>query len=79
MTSLQKMQIDDWRGFRGFLECCFAQRRRLLANSLKIAGISPDRLARLPEILGALGLGADARAELLEKEQFLTIYQQLLA
>ena len=51
IISLQKMQIDDWLGFRGFLECCFAQRRRLLANSLKIAGISPERLARLPEIL----------------------------
>lgn len=69
--------VADWPAFRDFLECCFAQRRRTLANSLRIAGLPPARLASLPMILSDLGLAANIRADALTGIQFAKIFNHL--
>ncbi len=76
ITASHQMPIDNWKKYLRFLEHCFAQRRRTLTNSLSIAGVEPGR-QKLAEILSELGLKSNIRAEMLEKEQFLAIYNRL--
>lgn len=74
MIKTEKLQIDAWPAFLDFLERCFAQRRKMLVNSLRIAGTDEAILASLPDLLEKLQLGADIRAEKLAPDQFVMLY-----
>jgi len=77
LTRENKMQLAHWPAFQRFLEACFAQRRKTLANSLRAAGYPADQLARLPAILAGLGLPDNVRAEMLTAEQFIVLSDEL--
>jgi len=79
MIHNNKLQIDDWSKFHNFLERCFAQRRKMLMNSLRVAGIQTDKLARLSQIMADSGISAEIRAEMLSPEQFVALYNQLFS
>lgn len=63
-------QIDDPAAFLGWVKQAFSMRRKTLLNSLA----KPDRL---PDILRALQLPSDVRAEALPPETLLAIFQRL--
>lgn len=71
----RQLQIDHWLAFHRFLEKCFAQRRKTLVNSLKTTGLTSDRQAILLQWLADSGLTADIRAEKLQYDQFVALYQ----
>lgn len=75
LTRENKMQNVHWPAFQRFLEACFTQRRKMLANSLRAAGYTADQLAKLPAILARLGLPDHIRAEMITAEQFVEIYK----
>lgn len=77
MKREEQLQINDWPAFHRFLEKCFAQRRKMFINSLRIAGLNQIQLARLTEIMAELGVSAEIRAEMITKEQFAAIYHRI--
>lgn len=77
MKREEQLQINDWPAFHRFLEKCFAQRRKMFVNSLRIAGLNQVQLARLTETMSELGISADIRAEMITYEQFVAIYHRI--
>lgn len=77
MKREDQLQINDWPAFHRFLEKCFAQRRKMFVNSLRIAGLNQIQMARLSEVMSELGVSAEIRAEMITKEQFAAIYHRL--
>lgn len=77
INSVSKLQIADWQKYRKFLERCFLHRRKTLDNSLKASGYATERLKWLQNYLVSLGLPANARAETLNPQHFIAIFQQI--
>ena len=61
--------------FQNFLQVCFQQRRKKLANNLKSLGLSPDRLA---QAYSSTEVNPDVRSEQLSLQQFVDFYQALM-
>ncbi len=72
-----QLPIVNWSEYNRFLNACFGQRRKTLANSLRIAGYPAAILQKLPGILQTLGAADDVRAEKLDKNQFFNLFQQI--
>jgi 16S rRNA (adenine1518-N6/adenine1519-N6)-dimethyltransferase len=54
------VEVEDWNGFRRFLNAAFAHRRKTLANNLTAAGVPSDKIR---EALNRLGLRLKIRPE----------------
>jgi 16S rRNA (adenine1518-N6/adenine1519-N6)-dimethyltransferase len=65
------MDIQDAPEFLEFVQMCFAQKRKTLANNLR------GTAKNLVEILGNTGIAAKARAEELTLAQFALLYRAL--
>lgn len=61
--------------FQNFLQVCFQQRRKKLANNLKSLGLPSDRLAGA---YSSTGVNPDVRSEQLSLQQFVDLYQALM-
>jgi 16S rRNA (adenine1518-N6/adenine1519-N6)-dimethyltransferase len=82
-----KLGVANPDGFLKFVQGCFAQKRKTLANNLRAMGSapSPGRLRAsesttaipLIEILNTAGIEAGARAEQLTLTQFAALYKAL--
>ncbi|MEA4888106.1 MAG: 16S rRNA (adenine(1518)-N(6)/adenine(1519)-N(6))-dimethyltransferase RsmA [Clostridiaceae bacterium] len=72
-----QLPIVNWSEYNRFLNACFGQRRKTLANSLRIAGYPANSLQKLPGILRTIGAPDDVRAEKLDKNQFFNLFQQI--
>ena len=78
---------DDRAGFSAFVRAGFASRRKTLRNTMRAAAASlGPSLGRgdgssldeaLPEVLAALGIRADVRAEALRPEELAAVYYAL--
>jgi len=67
------LRLEDERRFLKFVQQCFAQKRKTLANNLRLF-ISPQR----PEgLLDEVGLSRQARAEQLSLAQFAALFRKL--
>jgi len=60
---------------RPIVEAAFAHRRKMLANSVALAGLAPR--ARVEEALAAIGRPAKSRAEELEPSEFVALAEAL--
>jgi 16S rRNA (adenine1518-N6/adenine1519-N6)-dimethyltransferase len=61
-------------GFIAFLRKSFAQKRKTLANNLRAAGVTADRIAAAYD---AAGIAPQVRAEVLTVEQFAALWRAL--
>ena len=67
------LDVRDEKRFLEFVQACFAQKRKTLRNNLlEIAG---DKV--IHELLAAVGLRPDARAEQLTLAQFAALFSRL--
>jgi len=67
-----KRTVDDQAAFTALVRSCFAQRRKKLSNNLRSAGHDAPAVAAA---LAAVGRGGDVRAEQLDVDEFITIYE----
>jgi 16S rRNA (adenine1518-N6/adenine1519-N6)-dimethyltransferase len=65
-----RLGVPNENTFLGFVKACFAQKRKTLANNLR-AALGEER-AR--EVIRAVGLRSDARAEQLSVEKFAQLF-----
>ncbi len=72
---IAELQIDE-APFLAFLRQAFAQKRKTLANNLRAAGSTPDRIAAA---LTQAGVAPQARAETLSLRQFAVLWRSLKA
>lgn len=81
------LSIANADAFLKFVQGCFAQKRKTLANNLRAMRTAPSRrgshatgksgMAEFTEILGKAGIEAAARAEQLTLTQFAALYHAL--
>ena len=69
----ERLHVTDEAAFLGFVQSCFAQKRKTLANNLR-AVAPPQRVA---EALAAAALGPKARAEELTLPQFAALFREM--
>ena len=83
----EKLVADDRAGFSAFVRAGFSSRRKTLRNNLRAAraslgsslgrGDGPSLDSALPEVLAALGIRPDTRAEALKPEELAAVYEAL--
>lgn len=78
IPAAQPPAIRNWPEFYKFLEQCFAQRRRTLVNSLRIAGLKQTQTNILPSIMANMEIASDVRAEALTCVQFVELFKNLV-
>jgi 16S rRNA (adenine1518-N6/adenine1519-N6)-dimethyltransferase len=71
------VQVDDEDGFFGLVRAAFAQRRKTIANNLKVFAGAVGLTASVEGALERAGIDARRRAETLSIDEFNALYRAL--